>query len=593
VRSKPSPLALVLITALSTALLFSLALARYQTVHQRTFDLALYARIAWGFAHGNFWSPVLDTHALGAHITPIWWPLGWLGRVFGTVPTLLFVQALCVASCVWPLSRIGARRMGERGAWLAVVAWLLYPNLGHVATYELHPGTLALLPTCWAMDALDRGDLRGLWLTCASLLLFREDLMLGAAMFGIAFTGLHRDRRALWLSAASALMFVILFNFSSAFSNTTQASLDGHYGVWGGSPLGVLKALFTEPARVLAHFAAFDRASYLPRVLLPLAFLSLREPWLLLPALPTLAMCLLSTFPTAQQQYSHYLSPALPALVASAVAAACASSRPVQGVFFVTLLAGHVLWGGLPLSRDFDGSAFVRDASTLAAQRVLEEIPEGRSVQAPDPLLPHLIERPIVKRAPPPEAGTDFVVLDLSHRVSFFEQENLLRTIQEPSARAWLGRANHALLVYAPPYALLERGRPARVGPAIQRYFVSADSAANASQQRLSACLSVVEARRVPEGVALVFVAHGPCPADLAARIGVDPQPRRVDLLWDGALSPTHVRAGDVLLSTHRADAALLERMSARGVTVGLIRQNGAPLVPSDPISVSLPLLTP
>ncbi len=588
VRLRSPALALTLVTALSTALTFALALARYRAVHQRTFDLALYARIAWGLAHGNFWSPVLDTHALGAHITPVWWPLGLLGRLFGTVETLLFVQSLCVALCVWPLARIGERRMGARGRWLAVVAFLLYPNLGHVTTYELHPGTLALLPTCWALDALDRGDLKALWLASASLLLFREDLMLSALLLGLAYAGLHRDRRALWLSATSALLFVALFTFSARFGST-QASLDGHYGVWGGSPLGVLKVLFREPARVVDHFVAFERASYLPRVLLPLAFLSLRAPWLLLPALPTLAMCLLSAFPTAQQQYSHYLSPALPALIAAAIAGACASPRFVQGVFFATLLGGHFLWGGLPLSRDFDRTAFVADANSAAAERVLAQIPEQRSVQAPDPLLPHLVERPIVKRAPPPEAGTDFVVLNLSHRVRFFEQEDLLRTTEEPLARRWLSRSDHALLVYAPPYALLERGLAARSGPAIQTYFVR--GAQPSALRRLTTCLSVAEVRRAAEGVALTLVAHDMCPADLALRIGVDPQPRRVDLLFDGALSPAQLRAGDVLRSTHRADAALLKRMTARGVSIGLIRQNGAPPQPGDPISVRLPLL--
>src|SRR5690606_5560195 len=108
-----------------------------------------------------------------------------------------------------------------------------------------------------------------------------------------------------------------------------------------------------------------------------------------------------------------------------------------------------------PLSRDFDRAAFEPDAASYAARKVLAAIPDAASVQAPDPLLPHVAERPIVRRAPPPEAGTDYVVLDVSHRERYARSEDLLRTMEEPIVRRWLARPDHALLVYAPPYALL------------------------------------------------------------------------------------------------------------------------------------------
>ena len=144
--SRRARLSLSLLALVHGGLLFGLAMARFESVHQRTFDLALYARIAFGLAHGDGWSPVLNSHVLGCHISPVLFVLGLIGRLFGTVPVLLFAQALSIALCVFPLARIGARRLGTRGIWLAGVATVLYPNFFHVATYEFHPGTLAVLP---------------------------------------------------------------------------------------------------------------------------------------------------------------------------------------------------------------------------------------------------------------------------------------------------------------------------------------------------------------------------------------------------------------------------------------------------------------
>src|SRR5262245_33890178 len=146
------------VSCAALALLWSIeGLSRYRTFHNRTFDLALYARQAWGLAHGDYWDPIVDCHFLGTHVALVLWPLGWLGRVFGVVPVLIVAQALALSLAALPLAQIGARRFGDRGALAAGAAWLLYPNLGHVASYEFHPGSLAMLPLAYALDALDRG----------------------------------------------------------------------------------------------------------------------------------------------------------------------------------------------------------------------------------------------------------------------------------------------------------------------------------------------------------------------------------------------------------------------------------------------------
>jgi uncharacterized membrane protein len=567
--------------------LYALARARFDAVHQRTFDLALYTRIAYGLAHADVTTRVLDTTPLGTHLAPILLPLGLLGRISPTghtVHVLLFAQALSVAGCVFPLARIGARHMGRPGILLGALAWLLYPNLFHVATYEFHPGTLAVLPICWAYDALERGQLRDLGLCCLGVLLCREDFGLMCVIFALLAYARFRRPGALRL-AGGCLVYTVaatLFVLQHAPLNASSAQ---HFGVWGGSPLGVVAALFHDPALVVAHFRAPNKLLYLPRLLAVLSFSPLRASWLLLPAAPYLALNLLSQFPTSCEQFSHYLTPAVPALVVSGVVGASAlQKRPWRVLWLITLVLGHYALGGSPASHDFDRSAFREDANSRAARVVMAQIPADADVQAPDALLPHLAERHSLRRSPPPDPAVAWLVLDVSQRQRFAGREDLLRTSEEPVLRAFMASGSHGLRAYAPPYALFERGLDPRAAVAASCFAepVSVDAEAH----ELTPCLSLLDASLSGDRLSLRLRANGPCRADLALRFGPPDAPWRVELVCDGKLSPSHFRAGDVLRSSHQLKPAELAAAQAGTLSFGTLRADGKAAAPADPLAI-------
>jgi uncharacterized membrane protein len=568
-----------LIAGLQFGLLLGLSWARYANVHQRTFDLALYARIGWGMAHGDGWAPLIGTSALGCHLSPVLLILGLLGRVLGTVPVLLAQQAACIALTLFPLARIGARRQGLRGVWLAGAAWLLYPNLFHVGSYEFHPGTLAVLPMTWAFDALDRGNLKQLAWCAFAVLCCREELGAFAAIMFLLHFWERRDKRALWAAGLATTYMIVGLMIVSAHA-PAQGSADAHFGIWGGSPFGVVRASFAEPARVIGHFK--PRLSYLVRVLAPLSFFSLYAPRLLLPALPYLALNMISAFPTALQQYSHYLTPALPALLVSGlVGVSEVRARFPRVTWFVALAIAHFALGGSPLSYDFDHSAFVEDDATRAAKRVLAKIPAEASVQAPYALLPHLAERKDLRRAPPPDAGLAYTVIDVSHRQRYAHGEALLRTTEEPLIRAWLARSDVRLIEYAPPYALFTR-EPARP---LAHCFGSTTSTATP----MTSCLAIADARIEDDMLTLITVARGPCPPDLALRFGTDGVHWRVELLCAGALSPAQLRAGDTVVSRYPLSQTKL--LPETPLLIGTLRASGDTVSDGDPRGVPVPFV--
>lgn len=565
-------------------MLLWMAGSRFQNVHQRTFDLGFYGRLAWGLAEFDGWDPLQNAHVLGLHVSPILIPLGWLGRIFGTIPVLLTAQVLAVAGAALVLGRLASRHMGPMGHLIGPIAFLAHPNLTHVTTYEFHPGTLAVLPLAWALDRLDAGDSKGVARGAIGILLCREDLALVVLMLAVLVAWPARPwrksgrrplewRRGIQL-AVGALCYLALFAF---VLHPTFAPKDGpfqaHFGHLGADPNEAVDNLLANPLRAFAH-VGHDKLTWLPRVLAPLAFLPLVAPRLALPALPVLAIAFFSAFPTTVNLDSHYLTLAIPPLIAAALVGAGRIRKrlpaPIGDIAPFGLAAaamiGWAVAGQTPAAADFEA-----DRETVARRIVLDAIPEGASVQAPGPFLPHLVERTRLHRGWKTDSGADFVVLDLWSRERYGGREVMLRTSEEPYIRNWFASDDFGVVERAGRYVLLERGRDPRGG--IAREYIVGEGRERAGR-RLTECLSLVGAERTSETtVALELHANGPCPADLGLRID-----DRVELLFDGLLSPTHLRAGDRLRSEHRSSEAVLH--------LSMLRSSGARPLHEDPSEV-------
>ncbi len=587
--------------AVSQGALFALlGWARYATFHNETFDLAFYTRIAWGLARNDFWEPMVNAHVYGLHVSVVLAPLGVIGWLTDTRLVLIVAQAAAFALATFPIAQIGARHLGPRGAVLGALLWLLYPNLGHVAGYEVHPGSMAVLPLAYLALALDRGSRRAFLAGVVGALLCREDLALVALAAAALFAWRYREHRRVTAVVSAITLAYALFFF--LYLHPTHApstgSLQLHFGRFGDTLGEVVLHLLTHPGHLVSHLSTPERLGYLPKILAPLALLPLLRPRWLVPASPLLAVNLVSEWPTTTDLDVHYLTPALPFLVAGALDGAAAlvsvlakHERVPAGAVPLALalaaLIGHAIAGGTPLSLDFDGAAYRPDAQSRAARRIVAAVPADASVQAPYALLPHFAERRVLQRTTSPDANAAFYVLDVAHRRAYAGDEDLIRTIEEPPARDWMARSDHRLVLGAGDYLLLQRGFHPRDGVGGRAIVGRVDPEAG---QALCACLALLDARIEREELTLRFVARGGCPSDLAIRIGTEERPPRVDLLFAGWLNPVHLERGDLALSRHRLGPAALRAIRADGLRVGAIRQSGARPEPEDPNSIPVPL---
>ena len=574
------------LAAVAVALFFGVSgLLRYATFTNRTFDLAFYARMAWGMVRLDFWDPILGTSVLGLHLSPVLIPVGLVGLAIGTVPALYLGQALAVGFASVPLARVGERRFGPVGRWLGALAIVLHPNVGHVLAYEAHPGTFAVLPLAWMADAIDRRSTRAFVLASIGVLACRQDLALVVATSALVFGLADRSaRKTVFATAALALAYFLFYLvvLHPRFKPPV-GSMELHFGRWGSSLPRVVLAWILHPGEVLAHLAEPMRASWPFRITASLLFLPLLSPRMLVAASPILGVALMSVFSTTTKIESHYLTCAIPFLVAGAfdgastIGARLPKLAPhLPRALGLALVTGLVAQGLFSPFRPRPG--FVDpDIDASAARRLLAHVPARASIQAPDAFLPHVAERPLFFRAPPPDRGADYLILDLQHRQRFAHTEDLLRTTEEPLVRSFFARQDLALVDHQGRFVLFRRASVSHEA----RIRAIAASPPPGVGVRIAACLSVLDAEARPGAIVFRFRAHGPCPTDLAIRLGEGERPERVDLLFDGLVSPAQLREGDVVASFH----AWTERLPST-IRVGALRSSGARPEPADPMSV-------
>jgi uncharacterized membrane protein len=174
------PWTLPAVFAAGAAVFFFQSAGRYWAYGAGSKDLGLFYQTHWLIAHGL---PPLNTvmgmHALADHMELLDYAVAPLLRAHDGPEALLFVQALAVASAVFPLGWMGARILESSRAGLALAAaWLLAPDVHAGVMFDYNPmlpGSAALLWTAWAL--LCRGTAASVAAAVVACLA-REDLCL-------------------------------------------------------------------------------------------------------------------------------------------------------------------------------------------------------------------------------------------------------------------------------------------------------------------------------------------------------------------------------------------------------------------------------
>lgn len=449
-----------------------MACLKYLALHSTVFDLGVFLSNLYSLHNdGQWWRAFLG------HAQPL---LPVYAQVYRLVPdqaaplVLLAVQAFCLA--------LPALWAGRRYGMLAAVAYALYFPVWTNALFDFHLDHL-LIPVLFGFLAAATSGRYGLAFLLGLLpALVKEPYALTTVCCGLYLLLAAGRSRAGWtLILFGGLYFYAATAWAIPFCTADNGlgAQSGAYAWLGGGPGAALLTFFTHPIRVLAEvFGVPGKWKYLSFLFGALLFFPLFRPKHLLPALPALALALLSTQPNYYGWANHYTAGAAGALFF----AFCEVLGPVRilarqsgvGVrqfgllLFLALAVGHMALAPSPVSRLFwttDSFAFSIDAYEPSARdaAILSEI--LRSVPR-DPTLPVVAQNTLNWGALaerlhynsfPLGVFDGHPVRDLSG-ATWRDFWTFVRTGQTPDlpVRAW--KAGYVLLDLTRPWFVLDRG---------------------------------------------------------------------------------------------------------------------------------------
>jgi uncharacterized membrane protein len=382
----------------------ALAVLRHRSFTTGRFDLGNMTQAVWSTAHGD---PLAVTNLAGeqttrlaSHFDPILVLFAPLWLVWPSPEMLLVAQAIAIALGALPVYWLARRHLDSERAGLGfAIAYLLFPATQWLALSEFHPVALACPLLLFAFWFLDEDRLLPFAICAALACTTKEEIPLAVAGLGLWYA-LARRRRVAGIAiaiaggAAAALALGVVAHY-----NDGADPFAGRYEEVGGSPTGILKTLVSDPLTILRAAFDLDGLSYLLVLLVPLAFLPLAAPFALLPAIPELALNLLSSTDTQTSIHFHYVAPLVPALFAAAIFAAARFERPiVKPLVALVLVSNFVLgaiplWGAIPGGEDLQANAALISKHDRTARRALRLIPDDAVVSASNSLGAHLSGR--------------------------------------------------------------------------------------------------------------------------------------------------------------------------------------------------------
>lgn len=359
-RARVVMVALGLTAAVGAVTLLGL---RYATWHTHVLDLGSYDQKIWvasiqpdagsmlaqTYRGGERLSPCGATRYWGiCHFQPLYVLYALAYRLWASPLLLLWSQALLVTSGLVPCYLLARDKLGQPAAALAGMLYLAHPAVQFNALLDFRPDHVAIPFLLWAYWLVERGRP---WLAMAAAAvpaLAKGSLILAFVGFGLYL--LVARRLVLPGALATAVGLV-------AFAAVEFVLLAGPAGSEGTFMIG---RYFSGGAALLAPDLVARKVVYVVGLFGPLAFLSWREPLVLLPALPSIGISLISrdaTHVSIQSQYSaSVVAPAFAGLVVALARmqrARGASAARVLAALTVLSAGFAVAQGPTPLGINF------------------------------------------------------------------------------------------------------------------------------------------------------------------------------------------------------------------------------------------------
>ncbi len=397
-----------LLAAAYTLFMGAATLARHNTFGTYAFDLGIHSQALATIARHGY--PLVTLYGpepvnqFGDHFAPIFYLLTPLSLLFSDARALLIVQTLLLASGVAPVYLLARSKLASQALALALAAaYLLFPALHGVNTFDFHEIALAVPLLLWSLYCLETGRFRLFGLFLALALFTKEEVALTGVAIGLYILLVQRQpRRGALVMALSAAYFVLVTGvLMPALGGGADVGRFEGLAVEGfGGFAGVAMTLFTNPVYTFSYvFLDPDKLLFLAQLLLPLLGIPLLAgagPWIV--ALPGFATLLLSSYRPQYLLDTHYSAIVIPSLFFLAALGLArleqrrrAAALPLAAALLTASLVMNWQYGWLG-GKLFHGFPRPGDhARAIAA--LIDAIPPQASVSTLSRFVPHLASR--------------------------------------------------------------------------------------------------------------------------------------------------------------------------------------------------------
>ncbi|WP_376797105.1 DUF2079 domain-containing protein [Thermogemmatispora sp.] len=505
------------------ALLFSAFFIWYLTARQDAFqtnaeDLGIMDQAVWSTLHGELLHQTIcnivgDTNCysingisrFAIHFEPILFPVALLYLLWATPKTLLVLQTLVVASGAFPAFWLARWRL--RNEWIAVgfaLLYLLHPLQNLALLNDFHAVTFTSALLLFVLYFMYTRQTAWTFIFAVLAMACKEEIPLLVALLGL--WSLLFQRR--WRSGLGLLLLALAWVALELVVTRLAGGplLASRYAHLGNGPVDIAKNILLHPLAILKQYV-FERQHffYLRQVLSPTGYLPLLAPWVLVLALPTLALNLLSSKPDMYSGLYHYNAEIVPVLIFASIEAVVVIGWLAQwllrrvralgsklmaawGSWRARLAArerradlsgshGHLSWGQLallalltsyllvsvvradnthgtmPFSPGFEWP--VINAHTRLAERFIQMIPPTASVSAQSALVPHVSHRSRIYLFPYADQQADYVFLDVTS-----DMYPLFLGSYTAEVKKVLFSGDYGIVAAQDGYLLLKRGLP-------------------------------------------------------------------------------------------------------------------------------------
>jgi uncharacterized membrane protein len=394
------------IAALYFLIYVTLAVARHRSYHSFGFDLGVFDQEFWSTTQGHPFESTMSLgqpipHSMfGDHFSPALWLLVPFYLAYPHPETLVVLQTAALALGAWPVYLLAKFKLSGGYPLLWVVVYFLFIPLAYINLYDFHEITLAVAPLGFALYFLERGRRGWFLLFLLFTFLVKEEMgLIGVGFGAYALLGKRDWKLGLGVIAGSVAMFVLTIGFAIPYfaggHEYTYVRL--RYADVGGSPLGILRTLVTDPLRIVHTLLQAKKGYFVIGIFGPVLGLSALAGWAALLPLPTLGYLLLSNYEPQYSFTAQDCAPLIPLVIGTAILALArlpkSAHRPLAIAVLASSLAFSWAFGDLPYSRKFDPALFQTQARYADFVPRVAQIPPDARVSAENGFTSHLSER--------------------------------------------------------------------------------------------------------------------------------------------------------------------------------------------------------